>query len=239
MLPWLPEHSVSFPPVSHALRQPQGLLAAGGSLAPDWLLAAYRRGIFPWYSDEQPILWWSPDPRTVLFPDELRITRSLGKRVRNGGFEVTFDRDFAAVVRACAAPRSGQPDTWITAEMQAAYVALHRLGYARSVEVWQQGQLVGGLYGVALGPIFFGESMFSQASDASKVALVHLVDAMRSGDGRLIDCQMQTPHLTHLGAREIARTEFIGYLETYLAMPGPAQHPHPLPYWQPPGTPMP
>ena len=239
MLPWLPDHSVSFPPVSHALHHPQGLLAAGGSLTPDWLLAAYRRGIFPWYSDDQPILWWSPDPRTVLFPDELRITRSLSKRVRNGGFEVTFDRDFAAVLQACAAPRQGQPGTWVTEEMQAAYITLHRLGYARSVEVWQQSELVGGLYGVALGPVFFGESMFSRSSDASKVALVHLVNAMRSGGGRLIDCQMQTPHLTNLGAREIARPDFIGYLEAYLATPGATQNPYPLSCWQPPGAPKP
>ncbi|MFQ3786832.1 leucyl/phenylalanyl-tRNA--protein transferase [Halomonas sp. A29] len=231
MLSWLPERPVRFPPVSSALRDPEGLLAAGGELTPEWLLAAYRRGIFPWYSDGQPILWWCPNPRMVLFPDELRVTRSLGKRLRNGGFRVTFDQQFEAVMTACAAPRSGQPGTWITTEMHAAYIALHRLGYARSVEVWQAGELAGGLYGVAIGSVFFGESMFSRASDASKVALVHLVRAMRAGGGRLIDCQMHTRHLASLGARDIARTEFINYLESCLATLEPTDSQHPLPCW--------
>lgn len=231
MLSWLPAHPVRFPPVSHALRDPEGLLAAGGELTPEWLLAAYRRGIFPWYSDDQPILWWCPDPRMVLFPDELRITRSLGKRLRNGGFEVTWNQEFDAVVRACAAPRQGQPGTWITEEMHAAYVTLYRLGHARSVEVWQQGELVGGLYGVAMGPVFFGESMFSRVSDASKIALVHLARVMRTGGGRLIDCQMHTRHLARLGARDIARTEFINYLESCLTTPGHTDNHYPLPCW--------
>ncbi|MCE9680730.1 leucyl/phenylalanyl-tRNA--protein transferase [Halomonas alkalisoli] len=231
MLPWLPERPVSFPPVSQALRDPDGLLAAGGALTPQWLLTAYRRGIFPWYSDDQPILWWSPDPRMVLFPDALRISRSLAKRLRNADFRVTFNRAFAATVDACAAPRPDQPGTWITREMRSAYIDLHRLGYARSVEVWQDERLVGGLYGVALGPVFFGESMFSQARDASKVALVHLVRAMRQGNGRLIDCQMHTRHLASLGARDIARAEFIGYLEECLAKPISTSGSHPLPDW--------
>jgi leucyl/phenylalanyl-tRNA---protein transferase len=231
MLPWLPERPVSFPPVSQALRDPDGLLAAGGALTPQWLLAAYRRGIFPWYSDDQPILWWSPDPRMVLFPDALRISRSLAKRLRNGDFRVTFNRAFAEIVDACAAPRPGQPGTWITREMRSDYIGLHRLGYARSVEVWQGDRLVGGLYGVALGPVFFGESMFSQARDASKVALVHLVRAMQQGNGRLIDCQMHTRHLASLGACDIARTEFIGYLEECLANPHSTGGDHPLPDW--------
>ncbi|UYG06433.1 leucyl/phenylalanyl-tRNA--protein transferase [Halomonas sp. M4R1S46] len=217
MLPWLPERPVRFPPVSTALSDPGGLLAAGGDLSPAWLLAAYRHGIFPWYSEGQPILWWSPDPRMVLFPEEVRVRRSLAKRLRNGGFRVTADSAFEAVVAACAAPRHDQPETWITAEMQAAYARLHHLGAAHSVEVWQEGRLVGGLYGIALGPVFFGESMFSRVSDASKVALVALARSMAAEGGRLIDCQMHTAHLASLGARDIAREEFIGYLEQWLS----------------------
>jgi len=216
MLPWLPDRPVSFPPVTSALRDPDGLLAAGGALTPDWLLAAYRRGIFPWFSDDQPVLWWSPDPRMVLFPDVIRVRRSLAKRLRNGGFRVTANTAFERVVAACAAPRDGQPGTWITAEMQAAYTRLHRRGAAHSVEVWRADELAGGLYGVAMGPVFFGESMFSRQTDASKVALVHLARAMEAGGGRLIDCQMHTGHLASLGARDIARSEFIGYLEQWL-----------------------
>ncbi|PMR75457.1 leucyl/phenylalanyl-tRNA--protein transferase [Billgrantia endophytica] len=231
MLPWLPEQPVTFPPVSQALRDPDGLLAAGGDLTPDWLLAAYRRGIFPWYSDGQPILWWSPNPRMVLFLDELRISRSLAKRLRNGAFQVTYNRAFDAVVEACAAPREGQPGTWITHEMHRAYSALHDLGYARSVEVWREDRLVGGLYGVAMGPVFFGESMFSRERDASKVALVHLGRAMQASNGHLIDCQMHTRHLANLGARDIARSEFIGYLEKDLTTPSSPGGIYPLPDW--------
>lgn len=220
MLPWLPERPVGFPPIASALRDPDGLLAAGGALTPEWLLAAYRRGIFPWFSDDQPVLWWSPDPRMVLFPDEIRVRRSLAKRLRNGGFRVSVDTAFERVVAACAAPRDGQPGTWITVEMQAAYARLHRLGAAHSVEVWRGGELAGGLYGVAMGPVFFGESMFSRVPDASKVALVHLARAMNAGGGRLIDCQMHTGHLASLGARDIARSEFIGYLEQWLGEAG-------------------
>lgn len=216
MLPWLAEHPIRFPPVDEALDDPNGLLAAGGDLSPAWLLAAYRRGIFPWYSGDQPILWWSPDPRMVLFPEEIKVRRSLAKRLRNAGFRVTADTAFDAVVRACAAPRPHQPGTWITAEMRAAYGRLHALGAAHSVEVWQGNELVGGLYGVALGPAFFGESMFSRRPDASKVALVSLARAMAAGGGRMIDCQMHTDHLASLGARDIARAEFIGYLEKWL-----------------------
>ncbi|MCG6657365.1 leucyl/phenylalanyl-tRNA--protein transferase [Halomonas campisalis] len=231
MLPWLPEHPVRFPPVSQALRDPDGLLAAGGDLTPAWLLAAYRRGIFPWYSDDQPILWWSPDPRMVLLPDELHVSRSLAKRLRNAGFAATFNRAFGTVVDACAAPRAGQPGTWITPAMRHAYVALHELGFARSVEVWREEQLVGGLYGVAMGGAFFGESMFSSARDASKVALVHLVRAMQAGNGRLIDCQMHTRHLASLGARDIARSDFINYLEGCLTTTTLRHAGHPLPDW--------
>ncbi|WP_404296658.1 leucyl/phenylalanyl-tRNA--protein transferase [Halomonas sp.] len=223
MLPWLPEHPIHFPPMSAALNDPDGLLAAGGALDSGWLLAAYRRGIFPWYSDDQPILWWSPDPRMVLFPKELKVRRSLAKRLRHAGFTITANRAFDAVITACAEPRAGQPSTWITDEMRAAYQRLHALGAAHSVEVWHGDELVGGLYGVALGPMFFGESMFTRVADASKVALVHLARAMAAGGGRLIDCQMHTDHLASLGARNIARGTFIGYLETWLGKPPPVE----------------
>ncbi|TLF51864.1 leucyl/phenylalanyl-tRNA--protein transferase [Halomonas urmiana] len=219
MLPWLPAHAVHFPPVESALRDPDGLLAAGGALTPAWLLAAYRHGIFPWFGDDQPILWWSPDPRMVLVPGEIRVRRSLAKRLRNAGFTITANRAFEAVVTACSAPRNGQPGTWITDEMRTAYGQLHALGAAHSVEVWRDDALVGGLYGIALGPVFFGESMFSRVPDASKVALVQLARAMAAGDGRLIDCQMHTDHLASLGARDIARREFIDYLDQCLGDP--------------------
>ncbi|MGJ7460948.1 leucyl/phenylalanyl-tRNA--protein transferase [Halomonas sp. MA07-2] len=229
MLPWLPEHPIQFPPVTAALRAPDGLLAAGGELSADWLLAAYRRGIFPWYSDDQPILWWSPNPRMVLFPGELRVRRSLAKRLRHAGFTITANRAFDAVMTACAEPRAGQPGTWITDEMRAAYGRLHALGAAHSVEVWQGDELAGGLYGVAMGPVFFGESMFTRVPDASKVALVHLARAMAAGGGRLIDCQMHTAHLASLGARDIARETFIGYLEAWLGKPA-SEDPVGLPF---------
>ncbi|WP_163647473.1 leucyl/phenylalanyl-tRNA--protein transferase [Modicisalibacter sp. 'Wilcox'] len=219
MLPWLAESPVQFPDIADALDEPPGLLAAGGALTPEWLLAAYRRGIFPWFSDDQPILWWCPTPRLVLFPEEIRVRRSLAKRLRNGGFTVSRDQCFADVIAACAAPRDDADGTWITAAMQTAYRRLHAMGHAHSVEVWRDGQLVGGLYGVALGRMFFGESMFSRESDASKVALVHLARRLQAQGGGLIDCQMPTPHLASLGAREIAREAFIDYLEQYAALP--------------------
>ncbi|PMR78676.1 leucyl/phenylalanyl-tRNA--protein transferase [Halomonas urumqiensis] len=219
MLPWLAPRPIHFPPVDEALTDPDGLLAVGGELNADWLLAAYQRGIFPWFSDDQPILWWSPDPRMVLFPDQLIVRRSLAKRMRNAGFTVSANTAFNAVVDGCAAPRDDQPGTWITDDMRHAYAELHRLGAAQSVEVWREKRLVGGLYGVTLGPVFFGESMFSREADASKVALVTLARAMQAGGGRLIDCQMHTRHLQSLGARDIARHEFIGYLEKWLGRP--------------------
>ncbi|MGD8690223.1 MAG: leucyl/phenylalanyl-tRNA--protein transferase [Gammaproteobacteria bacterium] len=202
----------AFPPVSAALTEPEGLLAAGGDLSPERLLAAYRMGIFPWYEAGQPILWWSPNPRAVLFADELRISRSLRKTLRRGLFEPRLDCDFAAVVDACAAPRAGQRGTWITPEMSAAYCRLHQLGWAHSVETWQQGRLVGGLYGVAIGRVFFGESMFSRVSDASKVALAHLVRECRTRGIEMIDCQLPSPHLARLGARLLERGEFLSRL---------------------------
>jgi leucyl/phenylalanyl-tRNA--protein transferase len=223
LIPWLSGNQ-AFPPIERALKRPSGLLAAGGDLSPERLLCAYRRGIFPWYSEGEPILWWSPDPRMVLFPHELRITRSLAKRLRNAGFEVTADGAFDEVIQRCSEPRPGQPGTWITAQMKQAYTRLHRLGYAHSIETWHQGQLVGGLYGVALGRMFFGESMFSRASDASKVALVRLVEHLQRLHFGMIDCQMRTALLGSLGAREIPRTEFARRLEDlvhYPDSPGP------------------
>jgi leucyl/phenylalanyl-tRNA--protein transferase len=219
MIPWLQPSDPpdAFPPVTRALVEPDGLLCAGGDLSPARLLAAYRRGIFPWYSPGQPILWWSPDPRMVLYPEELKVSRSLRRTLRRGVFKVSFDLRFDEVVAQCAASGTrGRDGTWISPPMQAAYGALHREGYAHSVEVWQDapgGQLVGGLYGVQLGRIFFGESMFSTATDASKVALHALVQSLRSRNVELIDCQVASEHLYTLGARLIPRADFIAHLQ--------------------------
>ena len=215
-------NDLRFPPVEHA--SPEGLLAVGGDLRCERLLAAYRRGIFPWYNDGQPILWWCPDPRAVLFPSKLIVSRSLRKTLRAEKYRVTLDRSFSQVVAACAAPRAQYPGggTWITGEMAAAYAALHNLGYAHSVEAWQGERLVGGLYGVALGGIFFGESMFARERDASKVAFVHLVRQLDAWGFRLIDCQIGSAHLASLGAEEIPRTAFIEQLQDALALPGVA-----------------
>jgi leucyl/phenylalanyl-tRNA--protein transferase len=220
MIAWLGVDT-PFPPLASALEEPNGLLAVGGDLSPRRLLDAYRRGIFPWYSEGDPILWWSPDPRMVLFPSELRVTRSLAKTLRNKSYEVRFDAAFDEVVRGCAAPRPNQPGTWLTAEMRAAYRRLHELGYAHSVETWVDGALAGGLYGVALGRAFFGESMFTRSRDASKIAFVHLVRRLAAEDYRLIDCQMHTAHLASLGAREIPRTEFARRLKDLVDYPRP------------------
>ncbi len=202
-----------FPPVDLALPEPNGLLAVGGDLSPQRLLQAYRHGIFPWYSAGQPILWWSPDPRMVIRPDSLKISRSLRKTLRKHSFRITYDTAFDAVIEACVAPRDDQQGTWITPEMRHAYCHLHQLGYAHSVEVWQENKLVGGLYGIALGRIFFGESMFSRATDASKVAFVHLVRALEHWHYVLIDCQVETGHLASLGAGTIARKEFTALVQ--------------------------
>ena len=207
MIPWL-RQDLTFPPLATALVEPSGLLAAGGDLSPGRLLAAYRLGIFPWYSEGDPILWWSPDPRMVLFPSEFRINRSLAKTLRNRHYAIHFDTAFEAVMEACAAPRPSQHGTWISTEMKAAYCRLHELGHAHSVETWIDGALAGGLDGVALGRAFFGASMFSRDRDASKVALAALVSHLdREGFG-IIDCQMHTSHLESLGARPIPRTAF-------------------------------
>lgn len=201
-----------FPDVSLALRDPDGLLAIGGDLSPARLVAAYSQGIFPWYSDGQPILWWSPDPRTVLRPEALRISRSLRKTLRRGQFRISLDTRFAEVLDACAAPRADGAGTWITAEMKAAYLRLHELGIAHSVECWEAERLVGGLYGLALGRVFFGESMFARVSDASKVAFVHLVRQLQRWDFTLIDCQVDSDHLRSLGAAPIDRAAFTARL---------------------------
>jgi leucyl/phenylalanyl-tRNA---protein transferase len=203
----------AFPPVSEALREPDGLLCAGGDLSQPRLLEAYRRGIFPWFSHDQPIFWWSPDPRAVLFPGELRISRSLAKTLRNRGFETTVDRDFAEVMRLCADSELRPEGTWISPQMRVAYQELHAAGYAHSVEAWIDGRLAGGLYGVSLGRVFFGESMFSLERDASKVALKRLVDEALDGGIELIDCQVSSPHLASLGARDLPRSEFVTLLE--------------------------
>lgn len=216
MLTWLKRDELTFPPLDKALREPNGLLAAGGDLSPERLLAAYRHGCFPWYQDGQPLLWWSPDPRTVLYPNELHVSRSLRKRLRQGGYRVTFDQAFADVIKGCAGPRSYTDGTWITTPMQQAYLRLHAMGVAHSVEVWQGEQLVGGLYGLAMGGLFFGESMFSRATDASKVGFVTLVEHLRDWGFALIDCQMPTRHLESFGARSIPRAVFAQALAEHL-----------------------
>jgi len=208
MIPYLDAED-PFPPVEDAMREPNGLLAAGADLSPGRLLDAYRRGIFPWFGDEDPLLWWSPDPRMVLFVEELHISRSLRKTIRSDRFVVTADRAFSAVMTGCAEPRAEAEGTWITTEMRAAYARLAALGYAHSIEAWRDGQLVGGLYGVAIGRIFFGESMFARVPDASKVAFVTLVRHLQRWQFRMIDCQMPTAHLASLGAREIPRRDFL------------------------------
>ncbi len=208
MIPYLDAED-PFPPVEDAMREPNGLLAAGADLSPGRLLDAYRRGIFPWFGDEDPLLWWSPDPRMVLFVEELHVSRSLRKTIRSGRFVVTADRAFSAVMTGCAEPRADAEGTWITTEMRAAYARLAALGYAHSIEAWRDGQLVGGLYGVAIGRIFFGESMFARVPDASKVAFVTLVRHLQRWQFRMIDCQMPTAHLASFGAREIPRRDFL------------------------------
>lgn len=202
------------------MADPNGLLAVGGELAPEWLLAAYRQGIFPWFGPGEPILWWSPDPRMVLLPDEFKCSRSLAKRLRRGDYDVRVDTAFESVMRACAEPREGQRGTWIVEEMIQAYVHLHDLGHAHSVETWQGGQLIGGLYGVAIGRMFYGESMFTRVTDASKIAFAHLVAQLRRWQFGLIDCQMETAHLASLGARPIPRREFMMRLENLIHLPG-------------------
>jgi leucyl/phenylalanyl-tRNA--protein transferase len=208
-----------FPLVNQALREPDGLLAIGGCLSQNRLLTAYRHGIFPWYNPGEPILWWSPDPRLVLFPDKLIVSRSLRKTLRKNIFTVSFDRAFNAVIAACAAPRKDTAGTWITTDIDAAYNQLHQAGFAHSVETWLDDELVGGLYGVAIGQVFFGESMFHTRTDASKVAFATLVKQLNSWGYQLIDCQMHTRHLESFGAQEIDRDYFIKLLDQYCDAP--------------------
>ena len=213
LIPWLPRDCI-FPDPQTALREPNGLLAAGGDLSPRRLIEAYRHGIFPWYSTGDPILWWSPDPRMVLVPGDFKISRSLARTLRNADYEVKLDSAFAEVIRHCAnTPRHGQPGTWINPDMQAAYLKLHALGYAHSVETWVAGELVGGLYGIASGGAFFGESMFSCRTNASKIAFAHLCRRLTRHSFGIIDCQMETAHLASLGARTIPRHAFIAALD--------------------------
>ena len=217
MLAWLKAKD-PFPPVERALKDPNGLLAAGGELSVERLLEAYRHGVFPWYSGREPILWWSPDPRMVLYCEELKVSRSLAKSARNKGYEVRVDTAFTAVLEGCADRPEG---TWLGGSMKKAYERLHRRGYAHSFETWLDGELVGGLYGVAIGRVFFGESMFSRETDASKVALVALVGELRAREFPLIDCQMHTALLASLGAREIPRRAFLRELTALVNYPQP------------------
>ncbi len=224
MIPWLrpTDPPEAFPPIESALRDPDGLLCAGGDLSPARLLAAYRRGIFPWFSAGQPVLWWSPDPRTVLYPAELHVSRSLAKSLRNRGYEVRIDQSFPAVMDRCADPGLRPEGTWITPQMRAAYLRLHELGHAHSVETWRDGVLAGGLYGVALGRVFFGESMFSLERDASKTALCALALALQEHDWHFIDCQVSSPHLASLGARSLPRRDFLHELTAAVGGPEPS-----------------
>lgn len=208
-----------FPTINKALLEPDGLLAVGGCLSEQRLLNAYRRGIFPWYNAGEPILWWSPNPRLVLFPEKLVISRSLRKTLRKNIFAVTFDRAFTEVVAACANPRKDAAGTWITTEIHQAYSRLHRAGYAHSVEAWLDDELVGGLYGVALGQVFFGESMFHTRTDASKVAFATLVQQLNAWGYQLIDCQVHTQHLESFGAEQIDRAYFAKLLDRFCAIP--------------------
>lgn len=218
MVPWLKQNS-PFPPVESALQAPNGLLAAGADLSPQRLLDAYSHGIFPWYSEGQPIMWWSPNPRMVLVPQEFKPSRSLAKTLRNKAFEARFDTSFREVMLACSEPRDGQAGTWISPDMVNAYCALHELGYAHSVETWIDGALAGGLYGVAIGKMFYGESMFARKTDASKIALAYLTQQLIAQDFALIDCQMSTQHLASLGAREIPRINFINKINELCNIP--------------------
>ncbi len=209
----------SFPDLTRGWPEPDGLIAVGGDLTPARLLAAYGRGIFPWYETGQPVLWWSPDPRAVLLPRQLHISRSLRRTLRSNRYQVSVDLAFGAVIDACADTRA-TTGTWITPEMRSAYRCMHTLGYAHSIEIWLGSKLAGGLYGIALGDIFFGESMFSRATDASKVALVRLVRLAETQGVKLIDCQIGTSHLASLGSQQMPRNEFLQHLRTLTAAAG-------------------
>jgi leucyl/phenylalanyl-tRNA--protein transferase len=216
-LPWLDPDKLTFPDTSSALESPNGLLAAGGQLSPQWLLKAYSQGIFPWFSDDEPILWWSPSPRTIIYTDQLHVSRSLQKAIRKSTFAISFDQAFTDVMFACAEPRASQngDGTWISDEIIAAYSELHHLGHAHSIEVWEDDVLVGGLYGIALGRVFFGESMFSRRTNSSKIALFHLVEQLKQWHYVAIDCQVYNDHLASLGAVEVARETFEVLIQRY------------------------
>jgi len=216
---WLNENTHLFPDVSQALREPDGLLAVGGDLSAERLMEAYRQGIFPWYEEDQPILWWSPNPRCVLYPEQLHVSRSLKKTLRKNVFSVSFDQQFARVMQHCAESRQDQDGTWITPDMLEAFQHLHSQGIAHSVEVWRGDELVGGLYGLAMGRVFFGESMFSRATDASKVALYQLTQQLLEWGFNLVDCQVHSEHLESLGAITIDRGQFIAHLEQHIEDP--------------------
>ncbi|MBE8717012.1 leucyl/phenylalanyl-tRNA--protein transferase [Cellvibrio polysaccharolyticus] len=216
MIPWLSPDNLLFPPVEMALTEPDGLLAAGGDLSSQRLLAAYHRGIFPWYNPGEPVLWWSPDPRTVIFPAEFQPSQSLRKLLRKNHFRITFDQQFSAVMRECAAATPERPATWISDDIIEAYTRLHHQGHAHSVEVWQDDQLAGGLYGIALGQVFFGESMFSRVSNASKIAFATLMSQLAQWQFAVVDCQVVNDHLLSLGAMEIPRRDFQKLLQTYV-----------------------
>ena len=222
---WLDPEALEivFPDVELALQEPDGLLAVGGKLSTEWLLHAYQRGIFPWYGKDQPILWWAPDPRLVLFPENLHISHSLARVIKREKFTVTLDTAFTDVITACAKPRPSQAGTWITPAMKSAYVGLHHAGYAHSVESWCDGVLAGGLYGIAIGNVFFGESMFTEVDDASKTAFIALVRQLERWGFTLIDCQVHTDHLASLGAAPVPRKEFTALLERGCLQPGHRQ----------------
>ena len=207
--------NAEFPDVSLALAEPDGLLAIGGDLSSERLLDAYQRGIFPWYNPDQPILWWSPNPRAVIYPDKFKISRSLKKSIRHRGYEVTYDREFRAVIEACSEARKAEPGTWITPAMKDAFCRLHRLGYAHSIECRLNGKLIGGLYGLALGKVFFGESMFARKTDASKVAFAYLVHQLKQWNFKIIDCQVASDHILRLGAELIPRDLFVRLLREF------------------------
>ena len=223
---WLADKGVQFPPVEDALTDPDGLLAVGGDLGTARLLEAYRSGIFPWYEEDQPILWWSPDPRCILYPQDLHVSRSLKKTLRKGQFKITANQAFAQVIEQCAVLQGNREGTWITEAMDAAFKQLHQSGIAHSVEVWEQERLVGGLYGIAMGRVFFGESMFSRRTDASKVALYALSQQLQNWGFNLIDCQVHSEHLQSLGAITIPRGEFMSHLKQHINDPTDSQWHH-------------
>lgn len=228
---WLSSHHHGFPPVESALKEPNGLLAAGGDLSVERLTKAYQQGIFPWFEEGQPILWWSPNPRAVIYPHQVKISRSLRKTLRKNRFQVTLDQSFEQVIRACSGPRPESQGTWITPEMITAYTELHRKGLAHSVETWLDGELVGGLYGIGLGKVFFGESMFSRESDASKVAFAHLCRQLQAWQFAVIDCQVPNEHLKSLGSVEIPLAEFKAILTLHTLRPSPSNWSSTLSNW--------